>query len=294
MAFRSPSAIRALNNVLIKQSRTSASLLANSGTTPTAVIAMTTATTATANSNNNQQYRYLSTQKSKQRFTNPRLRTHAISIFDGDYSDFTDEDVIEEPAFPDDDSDDGWEITASSSSGGKNDDMDEDVLLRRREEEEALKNQKEIDAQKQKWIENARPPVRQQIIDERGRSYGRGGRKTSTARVWVQPGVGTITVNKREFVEYFPRESDRELILSPFIATKTCGKFDVYVRVESGGLTGKAGAIRHGIARALEKYNPEYRPPMKRLGFMTRDARMVEPKKIGLKKARKAPQWVRR
>merc|ERR1712127_811033 len=111
---------------------------------------------------------------------------------------------------------------------------------------------------------------------------------------WIQPGEGVITVNRRDFLDYFPRDSLREMILAPFVATETCGKFDVITSVEGGGLSGQAGAIRHGVARALEKYNPDYRPPMKRLGFMKRDPRMVERKKIGLKKARKAPQWVRR
>lgn len=232
--------------------------------------------------------RSLSTQSTQQRkqkrFTNPKLRTHAVSFIDGDYSDYEDG-VHVEAAFAEDEE---WDIVPRGSG------LDEDLLVRRKQEEEALKRQQEEDAKKKKWMENAKPPVREQEIDERGRSYGRGGRKTSTARVWIQPGEGMITVNQREFLDYFSRETDRDLILSPFVATETCGKFDVTVAVEGGGVTGKAGAIRHGIARALEKYNPDYRPPMKRLGFMTRDARMVESKKIGLKKARKAPQWVRR
>lgn len=231
-----------------------------------------------------QQLRHFSTPRNKQkRFTNPKLRTHAVSFIDGDYNDY-DEGVEVEPAF----------ASNQFDMIPKEEDLDEDALLQRRREEEALKMQREEEAKRKRWIENAKPPVRVPEIDERGRSYGRGGRKTSTARVWIQPGEGNITVNHREFLDYFPRESDRELILSPFIATNTCGKFDVTVAVEGGGVTGKAGAIRHGIARALEKYNPDYRPPMKRLGFMTRDARMVERKKIGLKKARRAPQWVRR
>ena len=131
-------------------------------------------------------------------------------------------------------------------------------------------------------------------IDERGRAYGRGSRKTAQARVWIQPGQGEIVVNRKDFVTYFPRESDREHILGPFVASQTCGQFDVTAVVKGGGLTGQAGAIRLGLARALEKYNPDYRPPMKRHGFMTRDPRMVERKKVGRVKARKSPQWVRR
>eukprot|EP00985_Skeletonema_marinoi_P034333 scaffold43725_cov153-Skeletonema_marinoi.AAC.1 len=90
------------------------------------------------------------------------------------------------------------------------------------------------------------------------------------------------------------REYHREHILGPLVASQTCGKFDVTAVVKGGGLTGQAGAIRLGLARALEKYNPDYRPPMKRHGFLTRDARMVERKKVGRVKARKSPQWVRR
>jgi small subunit ribosomal protein S9 len=225
----------------------------------------------------------LSTLRNQARFPNPKIRTHVVSFIDGDYSDYEDG-VEEEGAF----SSDEWDVIP------KEEELDQDALFLKMRQEEALKIQQEEEAKRKRWIENARPPVRVPQIDERGRSYGRGGRKTSTARVWIQPGDGVITVNHREFLDYFPRDSDREMILSPFVATNTCGKFDVTVAVEGGGVTGKAGAIRHGIARALEKYNPDYRPPMKRLGFMTRDARMVEEKKIGLKKARRAPQWVRR
>lgn len=217
------------------------------------------------------QIRLFSTPRKQKRFPNPKIRTHVISFMDGDYSDYNDG-VEEEQAF----SSDEWDVV-----GKDEEELDEDVLLMRQREQAALKMQQEEDAKRRKWIENAKPPVRVPQIDERGRSYGRGGRKTATARVWIQPGDGMITVNHRDFLDYFPRDSDREMILSPFVATNTCGKFDVTVAVEGGGVTGKAGAIRHGIARALEKYNPDYRPPMKRLGFMTRDARMVEEKKIG-------------
>ena len=131
-------------------------------------------------------------------------------------------------------------------------------------------------------------------IDERGRSYGRGSRKSAHARVWVQPGEGEIVVNRKDFVSYFPRESNRDHIIGPMVASQTCGQFDVVAMVRGGGMSGQAGAIRLGLARALEKYNPDYRPPMKRHGFMTRDPRKVERKKVGRVKARKSPQWVRR
>lgn len=162
------------------------------------------------------------------------------------------------------------------------------------ESRDALEAMRAKKAQKERWIRNSRPPVRVSEIDERGRAYGRGSRKSAQARVWVQPGEGEIVVNRRDFLSYFPRESDREHILGPFVASQTCGNFDVVAMVKGGGLTGQAGAIRLGLARALEKYNPEYRPPMKRHGFMTRDPRMVERKKVGRVKARKSPQWVRR
>jgi len=149
-------------------------------------------------------------------------------------------------------------------------------------------------AQKDRWIKNASPPVRVSEIDERGRAYGRGSRKSAQARVWIQPGEGEIVVNRQDFLTYFPREFHRDHILGPFVASQTCGKFDVRAVVNGGGQTGQAGAIRLGLARALEKYNPDYRPPMKRHGFLTRDPRMVERKKVGRVKARKSPQWVRR
>jgi small subunit ribosomal protein S9 len=155
--------------------------------------------------------------------------------------------------------------------------------------------QKTEDLRKQRWLENAKPPIRQPVIDERGRAYGRGGRKTASARVWIQPGFGHVVVNQRDFVEYFDRMTDRELLLVPLAATKTVGKFDVTAIVKGGGLTGQAGAIRHGLARALNHYNPDaYRPPLKRLGYLTRDPRKVERKKVGHIKARKKPQWVKR
>lgn len=155
--------------------------------------------------------------------------------------------------------------------------------------------QDEKDAKKMRWLETAKPPVRKPIIDERGRAYGRGGRKTAAARVWIQPGLGLVVVNRKDFVDYFDRTTDRELVLAPFAATGTCGKFDVMATVEGGGLTGQAGAIRHGLARALNHYNPDlYRPPLKRLGYLTRDPRKVERKKVGHIKARKKPQWVKR
>jgi len=232
---------------------------------------------------------------SKGRRPNPKLRVHAVSIPHGDYNYEGGDDYHygNDLPFPnEDDSDDGWDIIKSQVD----DDNDKPRGMTHLDKEAAaaLAYQRKADARKARWIKNAKPVVRVRDIDDRGRSYGRGGRKTTTARVWIQPGEGVITVNRRDLLDYFPRETHREMIISPFVASKTCGLFDVNVAVEGGGVSGKAGAIRHGIARALEKYNPDYRPPMKRLGFMTRDPRKVERKKVGLKKARKAPQWVRR
>jgi len=237
-----------------------------------------------------------------------RLRTHAINILNGNYEDFdtNKRDVATYPKEFDDDYDSSYldsktfmdkENISDSKSVGLYDSFeydskeadDEDSL-----ESSVLAMQRARDAEKQRRLLAAQPIERVQEIDGKGRAYGHGGRKTASARVWIQAGEGMITINRREFLDYFPRDSDRDMIISPFVATHTCGKFDVTVAVEGGGITGKAGAIRHGIARALEKYNPEYRPPLKRLGFLTRDPRMVERKKVGHKKARKKPQWVRR
>ena len=160
---------------------------------------------------------------------------------------------------------------------------------------QAQEIQQTMEEQKKRWIENAKPPLRKPVIDDRGRAYGRGGRKTASARVWIQPGLGHVVINHQDLVDYFDRTTDRELVLAPLTATATCGKFDVTALVTGGGLTGQAGAIRHGLARALNHYNPDvYRPPLKRLGYLTRDPRKVERKKIGHIKARKKPQWVKR
>lgn len=199
-----------------------------------------------------------------------KWRTHAVPLSFGDYSDDTPIEQETATSYP-------WE-------------EEEEELA-----DEVKELQEQEDAQKHRWLENAKPPVREPMIDERGRAYGRGGRKTAAARVWVQPGLGNVVVNKKDFVDYFERTSDRELILQPLAATGTCGKFDVTVTVEGGGHTGQAGAIRHGLARALNHYNPDtYRPPLKRLGYLTRDPRKVERKKVGHLKARKKPQWVKR
>ena len=124
--------------------------------------------------------------------------------------------------------------------------------------------------------------------------YGTGRRKTSVARVRLVPGEGNVTVNGRDMREYLPFESLILDLNQPFSVTETEGNYDVKVNVNGGGFTGQAQAIRHGIARALLEADPEYRGPLKRAGLLTRDPRMVERKKPGLKKARRAPQFSKR
>ena len=126
------------------------------------------------------------------------------------------------------------------------------------------------------------------------RYYGTGRRKKSVARVYVTPGTGVITINKKNIDEYFGLETLKVIVRQPFVATGTEGKFDVLVNVHGGGFTGQAGAIRHGISRALLEADSEYRPALKKEGYLTRDPRMKERKKYGLKKARNAPQFSKR
>ena len=125
-------------------------------------------------------------------------------------------------------------------------------------------------------------------------NYGTGRRKTSTARVFVTPGNGEITVNERSLDQYFGRETARMVVRQPLQVVEAADRFDVYVTVKGGGGSGQAGAIRHGIARALVQYDETLRQPLRRAGFLTRDAREVERKKVGLRKARKRPQYSKR
>ena len=124
--------------------------------------------------------------------------------------------------------------------------------------------------------------------------YGTGRRKSSVARVYLVPGTGKITVNKRDIDEYFGLETLKVIVRQPLTVTETADKFDVLVNVKGGGYTGQAGAIRHGVARALLEADAEYRPVLKAAGFLTRDPRMKERKKYGLKAARRAPQFSKR
>ena len=126
------------------------------------------------------------------------------------------------------------------------------------------------------------------------RYYGTGRRKSSVARVYVVPGNGKITINKRDIDDYFGLETLKVIVRQPLAATETVDKFDVLVNVRGGGYTGQAGAVRHGIARALLEADADFRPVLKKAGFLTRDPRMKERKKYGLKAARRAPQFSKR
>lgn len=124
--------------------------------------------------------------------------------------------------------------------------------------------------------------------------YGTGRRKTSIARVRLVPGTGNITINKRDFEEYFDYDTLKVLVKEPLRITDSLDKYDVIATVKGGGFTGQAGAIRHGLSRALIKADEELRPILKKAGFLTRDPRMVERKKYGFKKARRSPQFSKR
>jgi len=124
--------------------------------------------------------------------------------------------------------------------------------------------------------------------------YGTGRRKTSAARVFLRPGSGEIIVNGRPLDTFFGRETARMIVRQPFATADLAGKFDVHATVRGGGTTGQAGAIRHGITRALMNYDETLRQPLRRAGFVTRDAREVERKKVGLRKARRATQFSKR
>ena len=126
------------------------------------------------------------------------------------------------------------------------------------------------------------------------RYYGTGRRKTSVSRVYLVPGTGKITINKRDIDDYLGAETLKVVVRQPLVATDTLDKFDVLVNVKGGGFTGQAGAIRHGISRALLEADAEYRPTLKKAGYLTRDPRMKERKKYGLKGARRAPQFSKR
>ncbi|WP_394689881.1 30S ribosomal protein S9 [Hoeflea sp.] len=137
-------------------------------------------------------------------------------------------------------------------------------------------------------------PVHVRKVDEQGRSYATGKRKNAIARVWVLPGTGKITVNGRDFVTYFARPVLQMVVQQPVVAAARQGQFDVVCTVVGGGLSGQAGAVRHGISKALTHYEPALRAVLKKGGFLTRDSRVVERKKYGKAKARRSFQFSKR
>lgn len=137
-------------------------------------------------------------------------------------------------------------------------------------------------------------PLREQEIDALGRAYATGRRKDAVARVWVKPGSGKITVNGRDQEIYFARPTLRLVINQPFTVTDRSGQYDVVCTVKGGGLSGQAGAVKHGIAQALTRYEPTLRSKVKAEGFLTRDSRVVERKKFGRRKARRSFQFSKR
>lgn len=135
---------------------------------------------------------------------------------------------------------------------------------------------------------------REPKLDKQGRAYATGRRKNAVARVWIKPGKGTVTVNGRDQATYFARQTQRLILNQPFLIVSRVGQFDVVCTVTGGGLSGQAGAVRHGISRALENFEPGLRPSLKKAGMLTRDSRVVERKKVGLHKARRSKQWAKR
>jgi small subunit ribosomal protein S9 len=137
-------------------------------------------------------------------------------------------------------------------------------------------------------------PLRERVVDALGRAYATGRRKDAVARVWLKPGTGKITINGRDQEIYFARPTLRLVINQPFGVAEREGQYDVVCTVKGGGLSGQAGAVKHGIAQALTRYEPILRTPVKRAGFLTRDSRAVERKKYGRAKARRSFQFSKR
>lgn len=142
--------------------------------------------------------------------------------------------------------------------------------------------------------QNPAAPLREQELDAQGRAYATGRRKDATARVWIKPGTGKITVNGRDQEVYFARPTLRLIINQPFDITERTGQYDVIATVKGGGLSGQAGAVKHGISQALTKFEPALRSTVKAAGFLTRDSRVVERKKYGRAKARRSFQFSKR
>lgn len=135
---------------------------------------------------------------------------------------------------------------------------------------------------------------RVQKLDDHGRAYATGRRKDAVARVWIKPGSGKVVVNGEDQSTYFNRNTHKLILNQPFLVVNAVNHYDVMATVKGGGLSGQAGAVRHGISRALENYDPEMRPALKKAGMLTRDDRIVERKKVGKHKARRSKQWAKR
>jgi small subunit ribosomal protein S9 len=140
----------------------------------------------------------------------------------------------------------------------------------------------------------AAQPVHVKKVDAQGRAYATGKRKNAVARVWLKPGAGRITINTKDFAQYFARPVLQMLLKQPLVAANRLDQFDILATVTGGGLSGQAGAVRHGISKALTYYEPELRPVLKKGGFLTRDSRVVERKKYGRVKARRSFQFSKR
>ncbi|GAA0781897.1 30S ribosomal protein S9 [Roseibium denhamense] len=145
-------------------------------------------------------------------------------------------------------------------------------------------------------VDTAAPeaPVHVQKLDAHGRAYATGKRKDAIARVWIKPGTGKITVNGKDFTAYFARPVLQMILRQPLMITERDGQFDIVATVSGGGLSGQAGAVRHGLSKALTHYEPELRGVLKKNGFITRDSRVVERKKFGRAKARRSFQFSKR
>jgi len=137
-------------------------------------------------------------------------------------------------------------------------------------------------------------PVHVQKLDKFGRAYATGKRKNAVARVWIKPGAGKVTINGRDFESYFGRPVLRMIVEQPLAVANRNGQYDIIVTVAGGGLSGQAGAVRHGLSKALTFYEPDLRPALKKEGFLTRDSRVVERKKYGKRKARRSFQFSKR
>ncbi len=140
----------------------------------------------------------------------------------------------------------------------------------------------------------AEGPRYEQKLDKQGRAYATGKRKNAVARVWIKPGSGKVTINGRDVEVYFARPVLRMILAQPFGVAKRVGQYDIVATVAGGGLSGQAGAVRHGLSKALTHYEPDLRSPLKKEGFLTRDSRVVERKKYGKRKARRSFQFSKR